>query len=102
MSDELFELISELCELPAPSGREAAEVGVHVGSSVVFATVTRRLGRRIVGKAMDDRVPLAVLDLVLDGLDLESASNELWIAASVQEESGLHGARAIAARTSFD
>ena len=39
---------------------------MHVGAGVVFATVTRRLGRKLVGKAMDDRVALAALDLLLD------------------------------------
>lgn len=88
-------------DLGLESRAEVEERGIHVGSGVVFATPTRRVGTRLVGKAMDDRVALAALDLLLDALPREDARWELWLAATVQEESGVHGARAIAARQRF-
>ncbi len=89
-------------DLGLESRAEVEERGVHVGAGVVFATPTRRLGRRLVGKAMDDRVALAALDLLLDEVDRGAARWELWVAATVQEESGVHGARALAATERFD
>jgi endoglucanase len=89
-------------DLGLESRGEVEERGVHVGSGVVFATPTRRLGRRLVGKAMDDRVALAAIDLLLDALDREAAKWELWVAATVQEESGVHGARALAATSGYE
>jgi endoglucanase len=53
-------------DLGLGSRAEVEESGAHVGAAVVFSTPTRRLGTRIVGKAMDDRVALAVIDLLLE------------------------------------
>ncbi len=89
-------------DLGLESRAEVEERGVHVGACVVFSNPIRRLGRRLVGKAMDDRVALAALDLLLDALPRNDARWELWIAATVQEESGVHGARALAATHRFD
>jgi tetrahedral aminopeptidase len=89
-------------DLGVESRAEVEELGVHVGAGVVFTAATRRLGRRLVGKAMDDRVALAVLDLLLGSVDRSAAQWEVWIGATVQEESGVHGARALAANHRFD
>ncbi|HEY6961016.1 MAG TPA: M20/M25/M40 family metallo-hydrolase [Gaiellaceae bacterium] len=89
-------------DLGVRSRAEAEALGVHVGAGVVFAGAARRLGRRLVGKAMDDRVALAAIDLLLDELTREAAAWELWVAATVQEETGVHGARALAATRRFD
>jgi endoglucanase len=51
---------------------------------------------------MDDRVGLAVMDGVLDAVADASLACELWLAATVQEENGLHGARALALAERFD
>ncbi len=83
-------------DLGFESRSEVEDRGIHIGAGVVFAAASRRLGRRFVGKAMDDRVAIAALDLLLDTLDRGAAQWELWIAATVQEESGVHGARALA------
>jgi endoglucanase len=89
-------------DLGLESRTEVEALGIHVGAGVVFSTPTRRLGRRLVGKAMDDRVALATIDLLLDALAPGSAHWELWVAATVQEESGVHGARALASTRRFD
>lgn len=82
-------------------GRQAVlDAGLHVGSPVVFAGPTRRLGELLAGPSMDDRVGLAVMDALLDTPD--DLACELWLAATVQEENGLHGARALAHVERFD
>jgi endoglucanase len=50
---------------------------------------------------MDDRVGLAIMGAVLEEDPGERAC-ELWLAATVQEENGLHGARALAHAERFD
>ncbi len=51
---------------------------------------------------MDDRLPLAAMTLLLERLDPAALTHELWFVATVQEETGLHGARTVAAHASFD
>jgi putative aminopeptidase FrvX len=84
------------------SAEEVAALGIHIGSPVVFRGGTRAVGRRLVGTAMDDRALLCAIELLLERLDSRALGVELHVAATVQEESGLHGARALAARQRFD
>ncbi len=51
---------------------------------------------------MDNRVGLALIEAVAATVDAEALACELWIAATVQEENGLHGARALALAERFD
>lgn len=84
------------------SRAEAEAAGVHIGSPVVWESTTRLLGRRIVSRAIDDRVGLAAIELALDWLDPQELTCELWVGATVQEENGIHGAKAMAAAERFD
>ena len=61
---------------------------------------TRALGELLVGPAMDNRVGLALMDALIDVAD--ELACELWLGATVQEENGLHGARALALAERFD
>ena len=81
---------------------EAESLGVHVGAPVIWHRPVQRIGRLLCGKAMDDRMPLALMDVVLHTLDVGQLGCELWFAATIQEENGLHGARAMAVRGDFD
>jgi endoglucanase len=54
------------------------------------------------GKALDDRVPLAVITEVLRRVPLAERGCDLTLACSVQEEIGLIGASALAAHEQFD
>lgn len=94
--DDLF------LDLGVDGRAEVEALGVYVGAGVVAAADTRQVGRRAVGKALDDRVALAVLDFLLDELDPGAVEYELWFAATVQEENGTHGARAVANTAPFD
>jgi tetrahedral aminopeptidase len=63
---------------------------VKVGDVACFHRSFQDLGKRIVAKAMDDRVGCAVLVQVLK--ELGSSANDVWFAFTVQEEVGLRGA----------
>jgi tetrahedral aminopeptidase len=77
-------------------------LGLHPGAPVVFATDVREIGRLLVGPSMDNRVGLAAMDALLDAVAGEALPCELWLAATVQEENGLHGARALARHDHWD
>ena len=78
----------------------ALDAGVHVGSPAVFSAPTRTFGDLLVGPAMDNRVGLAIMDALIDFAG--ELTCELWLGATVQEENGLHGARALALAERFD
>lgn len=77
------------------SRAEAEARGVNVGDRVVWNPPTRQFGSYITGKAMDNRVGLAVLDMLLSELDRAALRYDLYLASSVQEEIGLIGAHSI-------
>ncbi|MCC9075143.1 M20/M25/M40 family metallo-hydrolase [Litorilinea aerophila] len=77
--------------------------GVTPGTRVIWDGPTVRLGRDLVmGKALDDRALLAVLTEVLRRVPTAELGCQLTVAATVQEEIGLVGASALAAREAFD
>lgn len=89
-------------DVGAKNRQEVETRGIHVGSPVIWSWPCRRFGTRIAGKAMDDRMLLAVMDLLLDDLDVDDLRYDLWFGATIQEENGLHGARAMAHNSNFD
>jgi tetrahedral aminopeptidase len=89
-------------DLGVESRLEAIALGAHVGAGVIWNPPTRRVGRRIFGKAIDDRVALALMTHLVEDLDLKSLSYELTIAATVQEEIGLIGATSLGSKGKYD
>jgi tetrahedral aminopeptidase len=84
------------------SRAELLERGVTPGTRVVWDAPTVRHGPHVVGKALDDRVPLAVITEVLRRVPPAERGWELTLACTVQEEVGLIGASALVAREQFD
>ncbi len=85
------------------SSREAALAkGLHVGAGVIWNPPTRRVESRIYGKAIDDRVALAIMTELLEGLDPATLAYDLYFAATVQEEIGLAGATSLRADLDVD
>ena len=84
------------------SAAECAERGILPGTPIVWNPPVRRLGRRIVGKAMDDRAGLAILETVLKETRPETLGCELWLVSTVMEESYALGAWALSAGHTFD
>src|SRR4029079_19478559 len=71
-------------DVGAASRDEVTSMGIHVGAGVIWNPPVRRLGTRIYGKAIDDRVSLAVMTLLLDEVDLSDLRYDLYFAATVQ------------------
>ena len=76
--------------------------GVTPGTRVIWDAPTRRQGRHVVGKALDDRVPLAVIAEVARRVPAAERRVNLTLACTIQEEIGLIGASALMARERFD
>ncbi len=81
---------------------ELIERGVTPGTRVIWDATTEQWGRNVVGKALDDRVPLAVITEVLRRVPITERAWDLTLACTVQEEIGLVGAFALAAEHHFD
>lgn len=82
-------------DIGARSRQEVEDLGIAIGSSIIWNPPTRRRGSIIYGKAMDNRTSLAVLEAFLRSLDRGSLRCELWVASTVMEEVGLIGAASV-------
>lgn len=83
-------------DVGASSRTDAEAKGIRVGDRVIWNPPTRRMGPLVYGKAMDDRVGLAIMDRLLDVLDKEQMAFELTYVSTVLEEPGLIGAESAA------
>lgn len=75
---------------------ETREHGIHIGTRMVWEAPLRRVGRLLVGKALDDRLGIAVLVALGRRLDRARLKFDVTLAATVQEEIGLLGAASLA------
>ena len=76
--------------------------GVTPGTRIVWRGQTEQWGNHVVGKALDDRVPLAVITQLVQRVPRDQFKWDVTLAATVQEEIGIIGAAALAAREQFD
>lgn len=82
-------------ELVIDTGLPADEVNrlVRIGDLITpDAKVVELMGNKVAGKAMDDRASLAAISVCLDELSRLRHSWDVYMAATVQEETGLYGA----------
>lgn len=84
------------------TGAELRDLGVTPGTRVIWEASTEQFGPHVVGKALDDRVPLVVISEVLRRVAQDELACELTLACTVQEEIGLIGAFALGSRETFD
>ncbi len=84
-------------DVGARTRAEAEAMGLHAGCPVINAITTRRNGRNIVGKAMDDRAGLAAMTALAERVDRARLRYDVWLTSTVAEETGLIGARSVAA-----
>jgi putative aminopeptidase FrvX len=89
-------------ELGLPDRAAVEQRGIHVGSPVVFSGPVHEVGELLSGPSMDNRVGLAIMDALVDAIDEPELKCEVWLAATVQEENGLHGARVVAQAERFE
>jgi endoglucanase len=90
-----------LVDVGASSKKEIEDQDIHVGTPIIWNPETEMLGKKIFGKAMDDRFSyLIMLELAerLQGVELNC---DLYLASTVMEEFGLKGAQSLA-RHGFD
>ncbi|RST31373.1 M42 family peptidase [Sphingomonas ginkgonis] len=85
-------------DIGARTRAEVAALGIEPGDPVVpdapFSILAG--GQRYLGKAWDDRVGIAVVIEAMRRLRSQGHPNQLFVAATVQEEVGLRGARTAA------
>ncbi len=89
-------------DIGVDSREEAETLGVHVGAGVIWNPPTRRLGHRLYGKAIDNRVSLALMTHLLTDVDRATLRYDITVAATVQEEIGLVGALSLGQAGPFD
>ncbi len=78
------------------SGAEAAAAGIRVGTRMVWDPGMQRMGRLLVGKALDDRLGVAVLVELARRLSERAPRFDVTLAVTVQEEIGMVGAASLA------
>ena len=84
-------------DVGARTAAEVEKLGIGPGDPVVpDAPFVALAGGRYLGKAWDDRVGCAVVIEALRRLKASGHPNQLFVAATVQEEVGLRGARTAA------
>lgn len=84
------------------SKEEVEDLGVRPGSPVIFGSETVRLGHNVIGKAMDDRVGLAIMTILAQKLQGKDYGYELYYAATIEEEVGLGGSMNVVFEGDFD
>jgi endoglucanase len=90
-------------DLGVESKSAAEALGVHPGAGVIWNPPVRRLGdHRYVGKAIDNRVALALMTHLLAEVEQNELKYDLTFAATIQEEIGLVGALSLANRDDYD
>ncbi len=87
---KVVEIRDMFVDVGAESKDEVLDMGIEVGTPVTIDRSVVKLGKRITGKAFDDRLGLAVMIEVMKNVDTDST---VYAVGTVQEEVGLKGAR---------
>jgi endoglucanase len=85
-------------DVGAKSKAEAESMGIRPGLGIAPYQSFEIIGadsKRVLTKALDDRVGFAVLDSVINALKNEKMDVNLIVVATVQEEVGMRGSKAI-------
>jgi endoglucanase len=78
-----------------PNAADVRAAGIEIGDKVVWTPPITQTGALITGKAMDNRVSLALMDEVLRRVDRSRLQYDLYLTSTIAEESGLIGAQSI-------
>jgi putative aminopeptidase FrvX len=84
------------------SRAEVEAVGIQIGDRVIWNPPTRQSGKFYYGKAMDNRVSLALMEALLTRLDKSRLQYDLYLGSTVMEEGGLYGANSINRETNCE
>jgi endoglucanase len=88
-------------DVGADTADEVAEMGIHVGSPIIWNPPTEQVGNKVFGKAMDDRFTYPIMIELAKQVQEKKLNCELYLASTIQEEIGQHGAKALS-RYGFD
>lgn len=81
--------------------KKTAEKKINIGDvAVVEASIDKLMGKRVVGRPMDDRIGCAVIFDI--ARTLEAPKDNVWFVFSVQEEVGCRGAKTAANKIAPD
>lgn len=95
--------LEDICaDVGCNSITEVKAVGIDVGCPMTWKGEVQKMGTRMKGKAMDDRLGLTILLGLAEYFSETSVNRDLWLASTVQEEIGVRGARALASQCRFD
>ncbi len=91
-------------DIGAASEEDVYEMGIHVGSPVVYDTTLSKVGRNFVGKSLDDRVGLTMMISIAEELAKVPKSKRptITFVSTVMEELGAKGAAAVARNLDVD
>jgi len=90
-------------DVGASNKQEVWEAGVNVGCPIIWNPTTEKFGKKITGKAMDDRVGLAVMATLAERVADCNLAFDLYMASTVQEETNAKaGSSALAFEERFD
>ncbi|MFP3951997.1 MAG: M42 family metallopeptidase [Candidatus Bathyarchaeia archaeon] len=99
--DKPLESWDILVDIGASERSEVLDMGIHVGSPIIWNPETERLGDKVFGKAMDDRFTYPVMLELADRIQDAELDYDLYMASTVMEEFGLRGAESLS-RHGFD
>ncbi|MFQ5884397.1 MAG: M42 family metallopeptidase [Thermoplasmata archaeon] len=85
-------------DIGATSDEEVRDMGIYVGTPVVYDTTLSKVGRNIVGKSLDNRVGLTMMALIAEELARipKNKRPTITFVSTVMEELGAKGAAAVA------
>ena len=80
-------------DIGATSKEEVLKWGINIGDTITFDTKTEINGQRVITKAADNRVGVSMIVDIMKFISENEFDYNIIIGSSVQEESGLRGAR---------
>lgn len=76
--------------------KKEAEKKVKIGDFFVAEPVVQKVGKRLCGRPMDDRIGCAILIKIAERLAEQGCLNDVYFCFAVQEEVGLRGSKTAA------
>ncbi|MFX0107703.1 MAG: M42 family metallopeptidase [Candidatus Hodarchaeota archaeon] len=91
-------------DIGATTAEEVKEMGVNIGSPVVYDAQLQKQGHNLVGKSMDDRVGLTMMLMIAERLAKLSKDKRptVTFVSTVMEELGAKGAAVVAKKLDVD
>ncbi len=81
-----------------PSANDVDELGIHIGTPVIYAAPMEKIGNHLMGKSFDDRIGLALMITLAERLSKLPISGRptITLISTVMEEIGAKGVSSVA------